>query len=121
MAMKAPVDTHPMSEAVRPSVWRWVAWAVPLLTCSGSLFLTALFTVAFSKPHAFGGRDGQGAAGLAALMWFGAGGVALISGVVLLVLTSKLRGRFGVAWVWRVALGVPALGALLGALLGLFG
>lgn len=121
MTAAAPVDTQRMSEPVRPSVWRWLAWAVPLLTCSGSLFFTSLFTVAFSKPHAFGGRDGQGAAGLAALMWFGAGDAALISGVVLLVLTSKLRTRFGVAWAWPVAFGLPVVGALLGALLGVFG
>lgn len=59
------------------------------------------------KPHAFGSRDGQGAAGLAALILLVGAGASLVSGVALVVVTVKLRRRFDVPWAWPVAVGAP--------------
>lgn len=77
-------------------------------TCA-SLFVTSFITTVFMKPHAFGNRDGQGAAGLAALILLVGAAASLVSGVGLLVVTAKLRKRFAVPWAWPVALGAPAV------------
>lgn len=77
-------------------------------TCA-SLFVTGFIATVFMKPHAFGSRDGQGAAGLAALILLAGAAASLVSGVGLLVVTAKLRKRFGIGWAWPVALGAPVV------------
>ena len=97
----------------QPAKWWWVVWSVGLLTTTGSLMTSALFAGAFLKPHAFGGRDGQGAAGLAALLLLAGAGVGLISAIVLVFATTRVRRRRAAWWLWPVSLGMPSsLGAL---------
>ncbi|MBL8920341.1 MAG: hypothetical protein JNJ54_15850 [Myxococcaceae bacterium] len=105
----------------QPTAWWWVGWAVSLATTTASLATSALFVGAFLKPHSFGGRDGQGAAGLAALLLLVGAGVALISAVLLVVATRRVRRRRQAPWLWPVSLGVPALVTALALALGLAG
>ncbi|MER2563449.1 MAG: hypothetical protein ABTQ32_22160 [Myxococcaceae bacterium] len=105
---------------LQPARWWWAVWSAGLLTTTASLMTSGLFAGAFLKPHAFGGRDGQGAAGLAALLLLAGAGVALISAIVLVFATTRVRRRRAAWWLWPVSLGVPSsLGGLalaLGAL-----
>lgn len=100
-----------MTERV-PVGWR-VGFAVAVALTTASFVTTAGITGLSMRPHAFGGRDGQGAAGLAALIFLGGAVASLTSLAGLVVVTAKLRRRFVAGWAWPVALGVPAtLGAL---------
>lgn len=93
-------------------------WTAGLISTAASLVVSSFFAGAFLRPHAFGNRDGQGAAGLAALILLVGAGVALISLVVLLVATTRVRRRGAAWWLWPVSLGGPALLAVLAAVLG---
>ena len=106
-----------MTAPQRASVGWVVGWGLALVTAVVSLFFAALFVAAFMAPHAFGNRDGQGAAGLAALLLLVSGGVGLVATAALLVLSSRLRSRFGARWAWWVGLSAPPVAAVLGALL----
>jgi hypothetical protein len=110
-----------MQGQTRPSVGWVVGWALALVASVVSLFFLALFASAFMAPHAFGGRDGQGAAGLAALIMLVAAGGGLVSTIALLVVASKLSGRFGARWAWWAGLGLPVVAAVLGAVLARVG
>lgn len=102
----------------QPAKWWWAVWAVGLISTTGSLLVTSLFIGAFLKPHAFGARDGQGAAGLAALILLVGAVAALISAIVLLVATTRVRRRGAASWLWPVSLGVPTVLAALAVALG---
>ncbi|MBL8939109.1 MAG: hypothetical protein JNM69_31390 [Archangium sp.] len=106
-----------MSEP-QPAKWWWAVWAVGLISTTAGLVVSAFFAGAFLNPHAFGGRDGQGAAGLAALILLVGAGAALISAIVLLVATTRVRRRGAAWWLWPVSLGVPALLAAGAVVLG---
>ena len=87
----------------------WLGSGLALAATCASLFVTGFMAAVFMKPHAFGGRDGQGAAGLAALILLVGAAASLVSGVALVVVTAKLRKRFDAPWAWPVALGAPAV------------
>lgn len=92
---------------VRPSAAWLVGFGLSLAATCASLFVTVAMATAFLRPHAFGARDGQGAAGLAAVILLGGAVSSLVSAVVLGLVTRQLRARFGVAWPWKVAVFAP--------------
>lgn len=89
---------------------------VATLAAAVSLFFAALFVSAFTVPHVFGARDGQGAAGLAALLLLASAAAALVTGVASMVLTLRLRAR-GWPHAWKYALGAFTLAIVAGAAL----
>ncbi len=99
----------------------WLGAGLALAATCASLFVTSFMAAVFMKPHAFGARDGQGAAGLAALILLVGAAASLVSGVGLVVVTMKLRKRFHVPWAWPVALGAPAVVVALAITLALLG
>lgn len=69
--------------------------------------------------HAFGGRDGQGDAGLAALYMLVGAGVALVAAPLAIYLGVKLKGA-GMAIPLWLSLALPALAAVGAALFARF-
>jgi len=116
---RAVGHTEPMPERLS-SAW-WVGFSLVLAATCASVFVTAGVTAVFMRPNAFGARDGQGAAGLAALILLVSAAASLVSGVVLAIVTVKLRKRIDVGWAWPVALGVPLVVAVLAVSLATFG
>lgn len=104
----------------QPAKWWWVVWSIGLISTTAGLVVTTFFAAVFMKPHAFGARDGQGAAGLAALILLVGAAVAVVSLVVLLVATTRVRRRGARSWLWPVSAGVPLVFAVLAFVLGAF-
>lgn len=75
------------------SIGRLLAWLVALAAATASAGTLATMTSAFLKPHAFGGRDGQGAAGLAAMILLGTLVAFLVSGGATMWLSIGLHRR----------------------------
>lgn len=99
----------------------WLGWSVALLGTLGFAFFTSLMLVVFTKPHAFGNRDGQGAAGLAALMLVAGLVGGGVFGLSLVLTTIGLHRRKAPGWLRPLALGLPVLAVALGVLLALVG
>jgi hypothetical protein len=78
----------------------WLGFGLALTATCASLFVLFGMGAVFMKPHAFGARDGQGAAGLAALILLVGAGASPVSSVVLAIVAAKLRKRFDVRWAW---------------------
>jgi len=93
-------------------------WIATIAVAIGSTGTFALMFGMFNRPHAFGARDGQGAAAIAALLMLVAGGIALPSVIVAAVLGGKLRAR-GLGWATKVALVLPLLAGVAGLVVSL--
>lgn len=107
-----------MTEAA-PSRGLWVVWGA---SCAGSAvaaFVLTLFGGMFVRPHAFGARDGQGAAVLALAVVVGSLVALLVTGGVSLVVGRRLAKRLPA--IWLTCLAAPATAALVGLLLALVG
>jgi len=107
-------------QGTRAPWWLWLGWGLSQAVATGAVATCTTFAALFLVPHAFGVRDGQGAAGLAALVLLASGAVALVAGILGLVLAYRLRGR-GARWVPRAAWGLLALGVVLGLVPSLAG
>lgn len=104
------------TEKVSP--WLWAGFGVGLVMTLGGAFPLGLLVGIFFKPHAFGGRDGQGAAAVAAAMLL-ASAVATGIGLVVLAVTALRLRSSGKTWPARVALISPAVALILGVALSL--
>lgn len=106
--------------ATRPGWPLWLGWGLATVTATGASGSLGLFVGAFSRPHAFGGRDGQGAAGLAALLLLVSLGAAVFAELAVLLTARRLR-RGGVRWAFPLSLAGPAVASALGLAFGLWG
>lgn len=106
-----------MAEPVAPqaSVALFLGWLVCLVAAMGGCGAAGLFCGMFLKPSAFGGRDGQGGAGLAALSMLVGAGVALVALPLATFLGLKLKAG-GMAAPFWLSLALPALAGLGAAL-----
>lgn len=114
-------DPHTMIDDVpvpRASSLLLGGWLLGLLAAIGGAGTFGLFLGAFSKPHAFGGRDGQGAAGIAALLLLVGLGVAVIGLVIATALGLRLRAS-GKPWAPKLSLALPLATGLLAFLFAL--
>ncbi len=112
--------TDAPSNLARPSTGLWLAWGVATATAALASVFFGSFLAAFLRPHAFGGRDGQGAAGLAAVLLFVSLALAVVAEVVALLLARRL-GQRGRAWAFPAALAAAGTGSVVGVLLGALG
>jgi hypothetical protein len=104
----SPSEPNPPSSSVG---WA-ILWLLAGLTTLASCGTSALFLGVLSKPHSFGGRDGEQGAAIVALILVVGGAVALVSLPLTLWSGHKLRAR-GTTWAFHAAWAVPlALGGL---------
>lgn len=102
-----------------PSRLLWIVWG---LCCAGSAlagFVLMLFGAMFLRPHAFGARDGQGAAALALAVLLGSALSLLVTGGGSVLLAKRLSRRSPM--VWLASLVAPATASMLGLVAGLLG
>lgn len=102
-----------------PSAPLRAAWVCVVLVAAGTSAGALFFVGAFARPHAFGGRDGQGAAGLAALIVLVVGALALAMVIAGCALGILMRRR-GVASAPLWSLLTPIAAGLMAFLLGRF-
>lgn len=93
-----------------------IVWLLSLLGAASSVGTFSTWLSAILRPHAFGARDGQGAAGLAALILLGSLVVALVTSGVTAWATWKLHRR-RVRYAVRLTLVVLGLAASIGVAL----
>lgn len=108
-----------MSE--RPAAGWWIGWGVALVAAAVASFVGAAFLAAALHPHAFGGRDGEGAAGLVVLILLITGGIAVVAEIAAVLVGLRLRARLAKGWPLWVSLGVPGSALALGLLVGVVG
>jgi hypothetical protein len=105
--------TAPAPTRLSPPYALFAAWS---LFATGALAggATAAFMFGvFNKPHAFGNRDGQGAAGLAAMILLGGVFAFVVCEGLALFFASRLKRR-GHRWAYKATLW-PAGVALVGS------
>lgn len=85
-------------------------WLLSLAAATAASGAAAFFAGVFLKPHAFGGRDGQSGAGLAALFILVGAGAALVSLPIAVAFGARLRRHGLRAPLWASLL-VPLLAA----------
>src|SRR4051812_47937986 len=98
----APVSTTPYA--------LFGGWLFMLVSAIGGFGTMTLLIAVMSRPNGFGGRDGQGAAALVALILLVAGGIGMVSLGLGAFFGWKLRVR-GFRWALWVSLGAPLLAA----------
>ena len=81
-----------------------------LLAATAGCIAAALFMGVFMTPHAFGGRDGQGGAAIAALFIVAGAAVALVAVPLAIFLGHRLKAHPAFFWL-AVALPVSAAAA----------
>ncbi len=113
MQSPAPAPTAP---GVHPATW--LGWGALVAASACGLGTFGMFALAFFRPHAFGHRDGQGAAVLAVLVMAVALAVGVLSYAAVCVVGARLRGRVD-ARVGAAALVVPWLALVCGVVASL--
>jgi hypothetical protein len=109
-----------VNDRARAPIGWWVAWGLTAALSAAGAGAFGLMAFAFLQPHAFGGRDGQGAAGLAALVLLVGGAVMGVGLVAMLLVSGRLHAKAGVRWPRRVALALLAVAVVGGASFALF-
>ncbi len=111
--METPASTAPR---VHPATW--LGWGLMVTASAGGLGTFGMFALAFFRPHAFGHRDGQGAAVLAVMVMAVALGVGVVAYTGVCVVGARLRARVD-ARAWNAALAVPWLALVCGVVASL--